>query len=473
VIDTTTSILLESANFYGGSIRRTSTKLNLRSEASSRFEKSISPELAPIALRRATQLLIELAGGVAAKGIVDVYPVRMNREPIKLYKERIGRVLGLEFDTERVREVLSSLGFSVEPAGTSGDLSVTVPYWRTDIRLADDLIEEVARITGYDEIPTTMLHGEIPKRPPAPLLALKETVRDILVGCGMQEVITYSQTSRAMLDRIDPHHKLSPALRVANPMSLEQEYLRTSLRASLLACFAANERYKHRNIRLFEVGKVYLPRGNDLPEEREMLAGILGGFLYEPSWLSGEDMLDFFEAKGILETLFNRLRVAASFKPVEDQNLVPGRTAEATIDGQKVGVLGEVHPRTASLFDISSQPVILFEVDLEKLLSLSGAELRYQPIPRFPEIARDLALVVDADIAANKLQDIIQSFPLVSQVTLFDVYSGDKVPGGKKSLAFSIRYQSPERTLTDEEVNHAQQEIIERLQRDLGATLRS
>jgi phenylalanyl-tRNA synthetase beta chain len=473
VIDTTTSILLESANFYGGSIRRTSMKLNLRSEASSRFEKGISPELAPIALRRATQLLIELAGGKAARGIADVYPVRMSREPITLYRERIGRVLGIEFDTESVREVLSSLGFSVESAGVSGDLSVTVPYWRTDIRLADDLIEEVARITGYDEIPTTMLHGEIPKQLPAPLLALKETVRDILVGCGMQEVITYSQTSRAMLDRIDPHHELSPALRVANPMSLEQEYLRTSLRASLLACFAANERYKHRNIRLFEVGKVYLPRGNDLPEEREMLAGVLGGFLDEPSWLSGEATLGFFDAKGVLETLFNRLRIAASFKPVEDQNLVPGRTAEATVDGQKVGVLGEVHPRTATLFDISSQPVILFETDLEKLLSLSGVELRYQPIPRFPEIARDLALVVDADIAANKLQDIIQSFSMVSQVTLFDVYSGDKVTKGKKSLAFSIRYQSPERTLTDEEVNHAQQEIIERLQRELGATIRA
>jgi phenylalanyl-tRNA synthetase beta chain len=289
----------------------------------------------------------------------------------------------------------------------------------------------------------------------------------------MQEVITYSQTSRAMLDRTDLQHKLDPALRVANPMSLEQEYLRTSLRASLLACFAANERHEQKTIRLFEVGKVYLPRGNDLPEERETLAGILGGLRCDHSWLSEEDTLDFFDAKGVLETLFSRLRADASFKPVEDQNLAPGRTAEVIVDGQKVGILGEVHPRTAALFDISSQPVILFEVDLEKLLSLAEAELRYQPIPRFPEIARDLALVVNADIAASKLQDIIQSFSLVSQVTLFDVYSGDKVPKGKKSLAFSVRYQSPQRTLTDEEVNRTQQEIIERLQRESGATLRA
>jgi len=473
VIDTTTSILLESANFNGASIRRTSMRLNLRSEASSRFEKSISPELTPIALRRATQLLIEVAGGKAAKGIVDVYPGKRDKKPISLPKERVGRILGLELDTERIREVLSSLGFNSELIGASGDLMVTVPYWRTDVQLADDLIEEIARIIGYDEIPTTMLRGEIPERMPAPLPALKETVRDLLVGCGMQEVITYSLVSRAMLDRIDPQGKISPALRAANPMTLEQEYLRTSLQAGLLAAFSANAKREHNSIRLFEVGKVYFPRGNDLPQEREMLAGVLGGPRFERSWLSGEDMLDFFDAKGVLETVFSRLQVTASFEPVEDPNLVPGRTAEVIVNGQKVGVLGEVHPRTAAAFDISSQPVNLFEVDLEKLLSFVGAELTYQPIPRFPGIVRDLALVVDAGLAASRVEGIIQSFPLVSQVTLFDVYSGDQVPRGKKSLAFSIRYQSLQRTLTDEEVDHTQQEIVERLQRELGATLRS
>lgn len=473
VIDTTTSILLESANFNGASIRRTSMRLNLRSEASSRFEKGISPELTPIALRRATQLLIEVAGGKAAKGIADVYPGKRDKKPISLPKERVGRILGVELDTERIREVMSSLGFSSELIGASGDLMVTVPYWRTDVQLADDLIEEIARIIGYDEIPTTMLRGEIPERMPAPLLALKETIRDLLVGCGMQEVITYSLVSQAMLDKIDPHGKISPALRAANPMTLEQEYLRTSLRGGLLATFSANEKREHNSIRLFEVGKVYFPMGNDLPEEREMLAGVLGGPRFNRSWLSGEDMLDFFDAKGVLETVFSRLQVTASFEPVEDPNLVPGRTAEIIVNGQKVGVLGEVHPITAGAFDISSQPVSLFEVDLEKLLSFAGAELTYQPIPRFPGIVRDLALVVDAGLAASRVQGIIQSFPLVSQVTLFDVYRGDQVPRGKKSLAFSIRYQSLQRTLTDEEVDSTQQEIIERLQRELGATLRS
>jgi len=472
VIESTTSILLESANFNAGSIRRTSMRLGLRSEASARFERSISPELAPIALRRATQLLIELGGGKAAGGIIDVYPGKREDKPILLPRERVGRILGVEIETERIKEVLNTLEFNCEPAGTSGDLMVTIPYWRTDIRLADDLIEEVARIIGYDEIPTAMLSGEIPEQMPSPLLSLKETVRDLLVGCGMQEIITYSLVSKATLDKIDPQQTLGPPLRTANPMTMEQEYLRTTLRAGLLSTFSANERHEENGIKLFEAGRIYLPRENDLPDEREMLAGILGGPRLDRSWLSGEETLDFFDAKGILETLFDRLHIEATFEPAEDSILVPGRSAGVVIERQKLGVLGEVHPKTAALFDISTQPVIIFEIDLAKMLSFTGTVSRYQPLPRFPAIDRDLALVVDAGIPASQIYNIIRSFPLVSQIKLFDVYSGKQVPEGKKSLAFSIRYRSPQRTLTDEEVDRTQQKILERLQHEAGAALR-
>jgi phenylalanyl-tRNA synthetase beta chain len=471
VIDSTTSILLESANFNGASIRRTSTKLNLRSEASSRFEKGISPELAPIALRRATQLLLELAGGKAARGIADVYPGKREKKPVLLPRERIERVLGLEIDAERVKKVLASLGLECKPSGYSGDLLVSIPYWRTDIRLADDLVEEIARVIGYDEIPTTMLRGQIPEQVPAPLLLLKETVRDILVGCGMQEIITYSLVSQAALDKIDQQQKT--AMRVANPMSLEQEYMRTSLRPGLLATFASNEKHEKNGIKLFEVSRVYLPRKNDLPEEKEILAGILGGLRLDRSWLSGEELIGFFDAKGILETLFSRLKVKASFEPAEDRILLAGRTAEIIVEGQKVGTVGEVHPKIAAQFDISTQPVILFEVDLEKVSSFARAAHRYQPSSRFPGNTRDIALIVDNRVAASKIQETIKSFPLVDEANIFDVYSGEQVPEGKKSLAFTIRFQSLERTLTDEEVNKSLQKIIERLQREFGATLRS
>ncbi len=473
VIDSTTSILLESANFNDVSIRRTSIKLNLRSEASSRFEKGISPELAPIALRRATQLLTDLAGGKAAKGIADVYPGKTERKPILLPKERVRRVLGLELTTERTQKVLESLGFSCKSAGASGDLTVTVPYWRTDVKMADDLAEELARIIGYDEIPTTLLSSEIPEQVPAAMLTLKENIRDLMVGCGMQEVITYSLVSQATLDKVDPQHKLGPALRVANPMSSEQEYLRTSLRLGLLTSFASNEKHENDGIRLFEVGRVYLPRANDLPDEREIVVGILGGPRLDRSWLSGEDATDFFDTKGILETLFDRLKAKASFKPAEDQILLTGKTAEIVVDGQKIGVVGELHPKTAASFEIATQPIILFEIDLAKLLPFSWAGYRYRPIPRFPGNTRDIALILDIGIAASKVQEVMKSFSLVDQVTVFDVYTGEQLPAGKKSLAFSVRFQSAERTLTDEEVNKAQQQIIDRLQRDFGATLRS
>ncbi len=473
VIDTTTTILLESANFNGPCIRRTSGRLGLRSEASSRFEKSISPDLAPMALHRATQLLVQIAGGRAAKGIADAYPGAKEMEPIMVPRERIGRILGMEVATERVSLVLSSLGFTSEPTGASGDLSITVPYWRTDVRLADDVIEEVARITGYDEIPTTMLRGELPEHTAAALLNLRETISDLLVACGMQEVITYSLTGQATLDRIDSERRLGPALRVANPMTQEQEYLRTSLRGGLLASFAANERYEQNSIMLFEAGKVYLHRDNDLPDERTMAAGVMGGPRTDRSWLSGEDVLGFFDAKGILETVFNRLGVEAVFEHAEDPNLAPGRAADIVAAGEKVGVVGEIHPKTAALFDISRQPVVLFEIDVDKLLSLGTARITYQPIPRYPEIVRDLALIVDAGVPASGVEAIIGGFPLVIQVALFDVYTGDKIPQGRRSLAFSIRFQSPQRTLTDEEVDRTQQKIVDRLQRELGAELRS
>jgi len=473
VIDTTTSILLESANFNGGSIRRTSTRLNMRSEASLRFEKNISPELAPIALRRATQLLIELGQGKAARGIIDVYPGKPAKKAIMLTRERVSRVLGMEFARAHMEKTLASLGFSTKPIEGSEDLMVSPPYWRTDIQIADDVIEEIARITGYDEIPTTMLRGEIPEHLPAPLLSLKNMVQDLFSGCGMQEVITYSLVSQTMLKKVDPQGKLSPALRVTNPMSQEQEYLRTSLRGALLTTFAANERYNQDSISLFEVGRTYIHRDNDLPEECETACGVMGGYRLNRSWLSGDDTINFFDAKGVLETVFTRLRLDVRFEPCEDQILLPGKTARLIIDNQQVGVLGEVHPKTTALFDISTRQVILFELNLNKLLSLSAEVHRYQPIPRFPGVIRDLAIVLDNHVAAARVQEIITGSPLVQHVTLFDVYTGNQLPEGKKSLAFSVNYRSEERTLTDTEVDLIQDKIIKRLQQELGAVLRS
>jgi len=467
VSEETTTVLIESANFDRVSLRRTSASLKLRTEASLRFEKGLSPELPMPALRRATQLMAQLSGGKIAKVIIDVYPGKREPKPIPLTTKQVERILGMKVKREKIMEVLRGLGFSCEPAGPE-ELSVTVPYWRTDIRLAEDLVEEIARIIGYDELPTTLPSGTLPQHEPDPMRALRERVSTILVGCGVQEAITYSLTNLEMLRKVA---SAPTPLRVANPITTEQEYLRTSLRPGLLKILCANEKHEEGSIRLFEAGKVYLPGEGDLPEERQMLAGVLSGPRIDSSWHGEGGALDFFDAKGVLETLFARLGVAASFEPTEDQIFSPGRAARVILGGKDLGVLGELHPRVVEGFDIS-RPVYLFEIDLERLLPATLKPRRYQAIPRFPATLRDIALVVDRALPAKKVQDIIESFPLVARVTLFDVYTGAQVPQDKKSLAFRILYQSASRTLTDEEVDKEQERILERLSRELGATLR-
>ena len=468
VTDETTAVLIESANFNPASLRRTSMALRLRSEASLRFEKGLSPVLPLPALQRATQLMAELSGGKIAKGIIDVYPGKTEPKPILLTTGQVRRILGVDVALEQMVRVLGSLGFECR-AMSAGQASVVAPYWRTDVRIPEDLVEDIARIIGYDELPTTLHCGKLPRYEPDPIRALRERVSDILVGCGMQQVITYSLTSLELLGKVGAN--LVP-LRVANPIALGQEYLRTTLRPGLLQALAANEKHEDGSIRLFEAGKVYLPRQGELPEERHMLAGVLSGPRFDRSWHSQGGALDFFDAKGVLETLFGRLGLAADFEPIDDAVFSPGKGAKVMVQGQRVGVLGELHLRLAESFDISSRPVAFFEIELESLVPLTIAPRKYRSIARFPVSLRDIALVVAADLPAKRVQDIIESSPLVARVTLFDVYTGGQVAGGKKSLAYRILYQSPSRTLTDEEVNKAQGEILDRLHRELGAVLR-
>ncbi|GAF78872.1 unnamed protein product, partial [marine sediment metagenome] len=250
------------------------------------------------------------------------------------------------------------------------------------------------------------------------------------------------------------------------------EYLRPSLRANLLAALSANRRHEDSGIRLFELGTVYLPRPKDLPDEPEVVCGILSGSRLEKSWRVEDDLLDFFDAKGVVEGLLSQLGVEASFEECSDESLHPNRRAAIVIAGSRLGVVGELHPKVLQSFEISGD-VHLFEINLTALLPFTIGHKMFQPMPRFPAVVRDMALVVNAEITHRKVQDIIKSFPLVSQITLFDVYAGEQVPTGKKSLAYRITFQSPTHTLTDEEVNRVQQQILDKLSNELGATLRS
>ncbi len=474
VTQQTTSILLEAANFNPASIHHTGNTLRLPSEACARFERGIRPELTLPALKRATQLIIQLAGGEAAREVADVYPGKLEREPILLSTGKVNSLLGIDFSLDQIVGVLASLGFDCKQAGSASEVWVTAPYWRSDIHLAVDLIEEVARIIGYDKIPATMLSQPLPRQNPEPILSLKQKVRRSLTGYGFQEVITYSLTSLEMLNMLLPEAcPLEPMpLRVANPMTADQEYLRPNLRANLLAALLANRRHEDGGIRLFELGKVYLPRPKDLPDEPEMLCGILSGSRLEKSWQVEDDLIDFFDAKGVVEGLLNQLGAEAGFEECSDKSLHPNRRAAIVIAGNRLGVVGELHPKVSQAFEISGA-VYLFEINLTALLPFTIGHKMFQPILRFPAIVRDMALVVNAEITHQKVQDIIKSFPLVSWATIFDVYAGEQVPPGKKSLAYRVTFQSPTHTLTDEEVNQVQQQILDKLSSELGATLRN
>ncbi len=470
VTQQTTSILLESANFNPASIHYTSRHLLLTSEASMRFERGIRPELTLPALKRATQLIVELAGGEAARGVADAYPGKQDRAPILLPTEQVPRILGVEFGLDHMVGVLTALGFDCKPSGS--EVWVTAPYWRSDIHLAVDLVEEIARITGYDRIPATMLSQPLPRQDPKPIISLKRKVGRSLVGYGFQEVISYSLTSLEAMSQLQPEPHPTEAVRMANPMTVDQEYLRPSLRANLLSALSVNQRREESGIRLFELGRVYLPRPNDLPDEPEMVCGVLSGSRYERSWHGRDELFDFYDAKGVVEGLLRLLDVDARFEKCQDESLHPNKQAAIVVNGKSVGVVGEVHPKVSLAFELST-PAYLFEIDLTALLPFTTGHKIFQPIPRFPAVVRDIALVVDAEISHQQVEDIITSFQLVNRVTLFDVYSGEPIPPGKKSLAYRITFQSPTHTLTDKEVNDIQEQILARLSTQLGATLRT
>ena len=470
----TVSVLLESATFNEQNNRETAQSMNLRTEATLRFEKGLRPELAPIALRRATQLIQQVAGGQVAQGIIDVYPGEgAAPQTVGLSTERLKKLLGMDIDLETVERVLQSLGFHCQRSGP-GQVEVTVPYWRNDINIEEDLVEEVVRIIGYDSVPTTMLSTPIPSQQTTPMTSIVGTVKDALVAAGMQEVISYPLVSGADLHRVGLFDEAEPPLRIANPMSAGQEYLRPTLRASLLATLAANEGHSEGPFRLFEVGRVFNPNGGELPEERDMAAGVLSGRRWDPSWLVDDSTLDFYDAKGPIKLVMDDLGITCVFEPVDDPFFHPGRCARILAGKESLGMVGEVHPSILDRFDLKAQPVALLELDLPAVLqSQKGISRQFRFLSRYPAASRDLALVVPASVPAAQVQEIVSKHRLVERVELFDVYSGENIASDSKSLAFHVFFQSHQRTLTAEEVNRALQGLLRTLEQQVGATLRA
>jgi phenylalanyl-tRNA synthetase beta chain len=434
VTEQTCNILLEAASFKATSIHATGEALGLASESRYRFERGIAPGLTVPALKRATELIVELGEGQAAQGWLDVYPGCQENRAIKLSQNKLQRLLGLEYSLDEIKNNLKSLGIECRDGSQPGEIAAFSPYWRSDINIEADLIEEVARIQGYDRIPTTLLAEPLPSLDPDPILSLKDKIRNGLVANGFAEVLNFSLVSKEILENITAEKAdiAGSLLRVANPMTADMEYLRTSLRGTLLSAFADNRKYREGSIRLFELGKIYLKREKELPDERETVCAVIGGQRYDRSWQNRDEKIDFFDAKGIVESLLMRLGLEASFEKGVDGGLHPNRQAAIYLSRQCIGVLGEIHPKVALRFEIS-EPLYLIELDLKNMVNLASAGRGYRPVGKFPSIMRDLALVVDAGVTNQQIQKIIKGFNWWKTVKSLMFISADRShPAGNR-----------------------------------------
>jgi phenylalanyl-tRNA synthetase beta chain len=451
-------------------------------------------ELPPLAQRRALGLMQQIAGGTVAQGMIDVYAQPWQPVVLDLPPREVERILGITLSAHEIADLLRPLGFGCEVIDEPGVVRVTAPSFRQDVTMLADLCEEVARMYGYDRIPTTMLADELPEQRSNPSLELEEQVRDILVGAGLDEAITYSLTNMGSIAKTNPLDA-EPAryLKLSNPIAPEREYLRLSILPTLLEALAQNLR-EYERVLLFEIGHVYLPHaGQVLPDQPRRLAIAMAGARAPRSWLSpSAEPIDFFDLKGTIESLLERLHLAdqVRFVPLtDDPRFHPGRAArleardwrlEANGKGQSpasslqpLGVLGELHPAARERLELDAPRALAAELDLEQLIALAQPPT-YRPISRFPAISQDLALIVGLDVATDQVVAAIRKYAgaTLESLALFDVYEGPQVGVGKRSLAYRLTFRAPDRTLSDADVSKVRAKIVRGLEHDIGAALR-
>lgn len=472
ITETTSDVLLESANFQPASIRATVKKLGMHTEASYRFERGADPEAVIPALDRATQLIVELAGGTVCEGTIDVYPGKSELLKIQLRPDRVNFILGTTLEAAEIEQILYRLGFGIE-ASQSEDSSyqVTVPTFRGDITREIDLIEEIARVHGYDNIPTALPKGDIPVPVPDISVEVRKRIKQFLLGSGMMEAINYSFNHPNCFDkiRLAADNPLRDALKLRNPLSPEMSIMRTTLLPSLLDNAQHNHNHQINNIALFEMSTVFV-RGEEPGRVAGILAGEIGGGVYGNPYKNP----DFFDIKGIVERLLEVCCIADyAFKKTEEPTFHPGRNAAVLLGDNRIGILGEAHPEVLENYELPYK-AYLFELDLEALADAADFSKRFEPIPIYPSVQRDLAIVVDFGMQSDTPIEIIYATggDLVESVRLFDVYVGDQVSEGKKSLAYTITYHSATETLTDKAVNDLHDKVVNRLGKELGAELR-
>ncbi len=476
VQDDTTDILLESAYFNPLAIRRTSKRLGLHTESSHRFERGTDVDMVPLALDRAAALIAELASGTIAPGAVDVYPDQIVRRSVTITARRASEVLGLELAIDDIADRLTSIGLECEPDGDA--LTVDVPNFRPDLEREIDLIEEVARLIGYDRIPVTMPVSSLTCQQLPDHLALERKVRDQMTRLGYSEVINYSFFNAASPERIGISDKdpRSQHVRILNPLTEDQGVMRTTLVPSLLETAARNLAYRSEDLALFELRPVFQPiAGADLPQESLRLTAILCGRREPLGWSQSDAKADFFDMKGAVEELLSGLRVTGLTwdSHSNEPYYHPGKSCALYCGDRLLGTLGELHPEVLYEFDLG-QSAILCDLDIESLFEIGPGKIRFQPLSRYPDVQRDSAFLVDAEITAQQVFAVLGRVKIkdLEKIELFDVYAGAGIPAGKKSLAIRASYRALDRTLTDELIQNLHGKLVRAMEKELSAELR-
>ena len=502
ITETTCDVLLESAYFNPSSIRATTKALGISTEASYRFERGADPGVVLAALDRAAQLIAELAGGSICKGIADVYPGQQPLRRIQLRPERVNFILGTALEAAEMVQILRHLGFDIEesrpevaPTGTKKDrdpevapteksvFQVTAPTFRSDITREIDLIEEIARVYGYDNIPTTLPKGDIPVPVPNPSTEVRKHIKYFLLAAGMMEAINYSFCDPNCFDKIrfTADNPLRDALKLRNPLSPEMSVLRTTLIPSLLENAQHNRNHQIDTIALFEIGNVFIQDGGSSRSdlriatlEPERVTGILAGQIGDGVYSNPYREPDFYDIKGLVEGILEVCGIVDyTLQKTDAPTFHSGRNAAVLLDDRQLGTFGEAHPEVLENYDLPYK-AYLFDFDMEALVDAAIFAKRFEPIPVYPKVERDLAIVVDKELLSDIPTGLIYATggELVESVRLFDVYEGEQVPEGKKSLAYAITYHSATETLTDKAVNALHDKVVKRLNQELGAELR-
>ncbi|AZR73668.1 phenylalanine--tRNA ligase subunit beta [Anoxybacter fermentans] len=472
VTEETTTVLLESAYFNPISIRKTARRYGISSEASYRFERGVDIEAVIDASNRAAQLIQELAGGEIATGIIDIYPKPVKLLEIRLRTHRVNEILGTQLTRDEIAEMLNRLGFTTKVV--DDDLDVTIPTYRGDVVREVDLIEEVARLYGYDNIPGQLPVGESRVGKLTRSQLLEDQTREFMNAVGFNETQNFSFINPKVYDMINlnPDHEWRNSIKLKNPISEEYAVMRRTLISDLLKVVSFNVKRRMDKIQIFELARVYIPTDDLLPYEPRMLAGAVMGVLENDQW--NQNAGGFFYLKGILDAYANKFGLGELiYEKAQHDSFHPGRTALIKAKGEEIGYLGEIHPDVLANYDLKDR-VTVFELNFEKIVELSSAERRFTELPKYPALTRDIALLVDEGVSVQSIKEVIRTTgaEYLESVELFDLYHGEQVPQGKKSVAFAMVYRAKDRTLTDEEVNAIIDQLLTRLKDELGAEIR-